>query len=186
MKKLLACLAAVLASTGAMAGTRPFNLSLTPDIAVYDRGETIQGLTLSLWGENEQRSLALGLANGAVGRSAGLSLGILNYADSYKGLQWALVNYTNEDTFGWQGGFFCGVVGSILNYTGGTMEGLQTGVVNYAGRLTGLQLGFVNYTEGADAGVQLGLINIIRENKVWFAELPDELAPAMIVVNWRF
>ena len=59
MKKLLVSLIAVLVSAGAMAGTRPFNLSLTPDIAVYSRSETIEGLTLSVWGENRQTSLAL-------------------------------------------------------------------------------------------------------------------------------
>jgi hypothetical protein len=66
------------------------------------------------------------------------------------------------------------------------MKGLQTGAVNYAGTLTGLQLGFVNYAEGADAGVQVGVVNIIRQNTRWFTELPEELAPAMIFVNWRF
>lgn len=179
MKKLLACLVTVLVSTGAMAGTQPFNLSLTPDIAVYDRGKTIEGLTLSIWGENQQTSLALGIANGASGQSAGLSWAlVLNYADDYKGIQWAPINYTKGDFLGWQGGF--------VNYTEGSMKGLQSGAVNYAGRLTGLQLGFVNYAEAADAGVQIGLVNIIRQNTSWFTELPEELAPAMIFVNWRF
>jgi hypothetical protein len=186
MKKHLACLAAILVSTVAMAGTKPFNLSLTPDIAVYDRSETIEGLTLSIWGENQQTSLALGIANGSVGDSAGLSLGILNYAENYRGLQWGLVNHTSGNTSGWQGGFFFGLVGSVVNYTGGTMEGFQAGAVNYAGRLTGLQLGVVNYAETTDAGLQIGIINIIRKNTTWFTNLPEELAPAMILVNWRF
>lgn len=180
MKRLLVCLATVLLTTGALAGdARPLNLSLTPDIAIYDRSETIEGLTLSFWGENEQSSLALGLANGSTGQSAGLSLAlVLNYADSYKGIQWAPINYTTGDCLGWQGG--------LVNYTGGAMKGLQTGVVNYAGRLTGLQLGLLNYAETADAGVQIGLVNIIRQNPSWFGELPNELAPAMVLVNWRF
>ena len=179
MKKLLVCLATVLLTTGAMAGTRPLNLSLIPDIAIYDRSETIEGLTLSLWGENEQTSLALGVANGSTGESAGLSLAlVLNYADNYKGIQWAPINYTKGDCLGWQGGF--------INYTGGSMKGLQAGLVNYAGRLTGLQLGLVNYAEAADAGLQIGLLNIIRQNSDWFTEAPEQLAPAMVLVNWRF
>ena len=186
MKKLLTCLATILDSTGVMAETRPINLSLTPDIAVYDRSDTIEGLTLSIWGENQQTSLALGIANGSTGQSSGLSVGFLNYADDYKGLQWSLVNYTKGDFLGWQGGFLFGVVGGAVNYTGGTMTGFQAGVVNYAGNLTGLQLGLVNYAEAADAGVQIGLVNIIRQNTSWFRELPDELAPGMIFVNWRF
>jgi hypothetical protein len=179
MKKLLACLVIVLVSTVAMAETRPFNLSLTPDIAVYDRGDTIEGVTLSVWGENEQTSLALGIANGTTGDSAGLSWAlVLNYADDYKGIQWAPINYTTGDFLGWQGGF--------VNYTAGSMKGLQSGAVNYAGRLTGLQFGFVNYAEAADAGAQIGVVNIIRQNTSWFGELPEQLAPAMIFVNWRF
>lgn len=179
MKKLLACLVAALVSTGALAATHPFNLSLTPDIAVYDRTDTIEGLTLSIWGENQQSSLALGVANGSVGQSAGLSLALLlNYADDYKGLQWAPVNYTKGNFLGWQLG--------LVNYTDSSMKGLQTGWVNYAGHLKGLQFGFLNYAEGGDAGVQIGLVNIIRQNQTWFANLPEELAPAMIFVNWRF
>lgn len=186
MKTLVTCLAMVLMSTVAMAGTRPLNLSLTPDIAIYDRTETIEGLTLSIWGENEQTSLALGLANGSVGQSAGLSVGFLNYAENYKGLQWALVNYTSGDTVGWQGGFFFGLIGSVVNYTGGTMKGFQAGGVNYAGHLTGLQLGILNYARTADDGVQVGIINIIRQNTLWFSGMPEEFAPAMILINWRF
>lgn len=186
MKKLFACLAAALVSTGALAGTEPFNLSLTPGIAIYDRSQTINGMTLSIWGENPQNSFALGLVNGTTGQSTGLSLGLLNYADHYKGCQWGLVNSTSQDFTGWQGGPFFGLLVSVVNYTGGNMTGLQTGVVNYAGQLTGLQLGLVNYAQEADAGVQIGLVNIIHQNKAWFTELPDELAPAMILVNWRF
>ncbi len=179
MKTRLAFLAIVLISTGAMAGAKPFNLSLTPSIAIYDRNENIEGLTISIWGENQQTSLALGIANGSSGDSAGLSWGLfLNYADNYKGIQWAPINYSTGDLFGWQGGF--------INYAGGAMKGLQTGLVNYAGTVTGLQLGFVNYTEFADAGVQIGLVNIIHQNSRWFTELPEQLAPAFFFVNWRF
>ncbi|HNX52229.1 MAG TPA: hypothetical protein PKI68_00635 [Pontiellaceae bacterium] len=185
MKKLLLILMSTIIAGGAMAGTKPFNLSLTPDVAVYDRNTVIEGLTLSIWGENPQTSFALGFVNGSTGQSAGLSLGLLNYAENYRGLQWALVNYTGQDTSGWQGGFGFGIAVSALNYTGGTMKGLQTGVVNYAGKLTGLQLGLVNYAKTADAGVQIGLVNIIPQNE-WFTRLPDELAPGMILVNWRF
>ena len=185
MKKLLACLTAALVSTGALAATRPFNLSLTPDIAVYDRSDTIEGLTLSIWGENEQTSLALGVVNGSVGRSAGLSLALLlNYAEDYKGIQWAPVNYIRGDLL--TKGDLLGLQIGMVNYTHGTMKGLQYGLVNYAGNLNGLQLGFLNYAENASPGVQIGLVNIIRQNRHWFSNLPEELAPAMVFVNWRF
>jgi hypothetical protein len=186
MKKLLTCLAMILVSAVAMADTRPVNASITPDLAIYDRGDTIEGVTFSIWGENEQTSLALGLVNGTIGDSAGVSIGIVNYGDNYTGIQWGLVNYVSGDFTGWQGGFLFGLLGSVINCTDGTMSGFQSGFVNYAGRLTGLQLGFINYAVEAETGIQIGLINVIRQNQYWFTGLPDELAPAMVLVNWRF
>jgi len=89
MKKIVVAFAGLLITSGAIAEPKPFNASITPDIAVHDRTDTIRGVTLSIWGENEQTSLAI------------------------------------------------------------------------------------------------GLVNIIPENE-WFSDLPKELAPAMIFVNWRF
>jgi hypothetical protein len=184
MKKILTFVGAALLASGAMAESKPIQLSLTPDIAIYDRSETINGLTIGIWSENPQTAFALGIVNGSTGYSAGLSVGIINYADSYKGLQWGVVNYTKQDFSGWQGGPLCGLVGSVVNYTGGTMTGFQCGLVNYAGRLSGLQLGVVNYAVAA-SGVQIGVVNIMPENQ-WFTELPNDLAPGMVIVNWRF
>jgi len=177
MKRLLSVLMGVMGLSGVMAGNAPLQLSLTPDVALVDRSERIEGLTLNIWGENPQGALALGFVNGSTGTSAGLTLGLLNYADNYTGFQWAAVNYTGEDFLGWQLAF--------VNYTGGRMKGLQTGFVNYAGKLTGLQFGFVNFADSAETGVQIGLVNLISSNE-WFTELPDELAPGMIFINWRF
>jgi hypothetical protein len=185
MKKSWIIFAGLLIAGATMAQTRPFNASLTPDYSVHGRDVRIEGLTLSIWGENPQTSLALGFVNGSTGNSAGLSLGLLNYAESYTGLQWGFVNCTSGDLSGWQGGFGFGIAISAINYTGGSMKGLQTGVVNYAGSLTGLQLGLVNFAATGDAGVQIGLVNLIPSNR-WFSGLPDELAPGMIFVNWRF
>lgn len=178
MKKYLAgIVGCVIVATGAMA-SRPFQLSLTPDISVFGRTEMIEGVTLGIWSENPQTALALGIINGSTGRSGGFSWAlILNYAEDYTGVQWAPINYTKGDFLGWQAGF--------VNYTGGAMKGLQSGTVNYAGRLTGLQFGFVNYAASAETGVQIGLINIMPENR-WFSGLPNELAPAMVFVNWHF
>jgi len=177
MKRLLLFLMGV-ASMSCVMASQPIQLSLTPEIALFDRNERIEGLALSIWGENPQTALALGFVNGSTGESAGVSLSfILNYADDYKGVQWAAVNYTENDFLGWQAGF--------VNYTGGTMKGLQSGWVNYAGKLTGLQFGFVNYAESAETGVQIGVVNLIPSN-AWFSELPDQLAPGMVFLNWGF
>ena len=187
MKKLIVCFAAVLVSIGAMAEVKPikttqtesFNLSITPDIAVYNRNVTIEGVTLSIWGENPQTSLALGIVNGSTGQSSGLDWAfILNYADNYKGVKWGFVNYTKHDSLGWDAGF--------VNYNGDTVRGLYTSAVNYVGRLKGVEFGFINYVDKADAGFQIGIVNIIHNNNSWFSDLPNSLAPVMILVNWRF
>lgn len=184
MKTLLTILACVIGTNSVMA-SEPIQLSLTPDIALYDRSESIEGLSLSIWGENPQSSLAIGFVNGSTGESGGLSIGLVNYAASYTGLQWSFVNLTEGDFTGWQGGPIGGLLVAAVNFTGGTMTGFQGGFVNYAGNLNGLQLGFVNYAETQESGVQIGVVNIMPENE-WFSKLPDELAPGMILVNWHF
>jgi len=182
LKKLLAGLAVVIVTAGAWAQGEPIQLSLTPDIALHARGQRIEGFSLSVWGENPQAGFALGLVNGSTDDSAGLSLGLVNYAANYTGVQWGVLNFTKGDFLGWQ----VGPLWSVVNYTGGTLRGLQTGLVNYAGELTGLQFGLVNLAASANAGFQLGLVNVIRANQFWFTELPNELAPATLLVNWRF
>ncbi len=177
MKKLVMGCSMIMMLAGSALASKPLQVSLTPDIALHGRTETIEGLTVGLWSENPQTALALGVVNGSTGESAGLSWAlILNYAENYTGIHWAPINYTSGEFLGWQGGF--------VNYAA-TMKGLQTGTVNITGRLTGLQLGLINYAETVDTGLQIGLINIIPENQL-FTELPNALAPAMIFVNWRF
>ena len=178
MTKATRNILAVLVATTSIAFAEPLQLSLTPDVALHRRTTRIEGLSLSIWGENPQAALALGFVNGSVGNSAGLSFGFLiNYTDSYKGIHWAPVNYASGDFLGWQGG--------LVNYTEGRYQGLQTGTVNYAGHLTGLQLGLLNYAQDAQTGVQIGLVTLMPRND-WFSQLPDALAPGMVFVNWRF
>lgn len=180
MKKLLAsamCLCLAAAVRGAMPADEPFQASLTPDIAIYPPSQTISGLTLSIWGQNPQHSLALGFVNGTSGHSSGLSIGLINYGDDYLGVQWAFVNYDTGDFLGWQKG--------VVNFTTGKFTGFQLGIVNYAGDLNGFQLGVVNIADKA-AGLQIGIVNIIAQNNAWFTDLPDSLAPAFIIANWRF
>ena len=177
MNKATMLVAGILIAGGTALADKPINLSILPNVAIYDKDERINGLTLSIWGENPQSSLALGIVNGSSGNSAGLSFAfLLNYADNYKGFMLAPVNYVKGDFLGWQAG--------VINYTDGLMKGLQTGFVNYAGKLTGLQIGLLNYAETAESGVQIGLINLIPQN-AWFSNFPEELAPGMIFVNWR-
>lgn len=180
-------LALVGAALGAGAEENPsFQASFLPDAAMYPRTQRIEGITLSVWGENPQAAFSLGFVNGATGESSGLCLGLVNYAETYAGAQWALVNVTEANDSGWQGGPLFGLVGSVLNYTGGDMSGVQTGIVNLSKKLSGVQVGIVNYTQYADKGVQVGVVNVIAQNSGWFTNWPNEVAPGMILVNWRF
>lgn len=168
MKRLTLILLSVLAATAAVAGSKPVQLSLTPEIAVHSRDTLIEGLSLNLWGENEQRAIAIGLVNGSYGDSAGISLGVLNYAENYKGIHVGIINHA--------GGRFSGAqIGWLAGFSG----------INYAYSLTGLQLGLVNYAEKAENGIQIGVINIMNETQLWFDHFPNEVAPGMILVNWR-
>lgn len=164
MKKLIviSSLVAGAAVTQAQDNNAFFQASLTPDIAVHSRTAEIDGICLSIWGENPQHALALGFINGSTGDSQGFTWSFFcNYADNYTGVAWSLVNYTKGDFVGW-----------------------QSGLVNYAQEFHGLQWGFVNYTENL-RGVQLGLINVAMNNP-WFNEFPDKLATGFPFLNWSF
>lgn len=171
-------MAVVLAARGAVAESAPLQLSLVPGIALCDRYETIEGLTLGLWSENPQSAFALGIVNGSSGQSAGLSLGIfLNYANDYTGVALAPFNYVNGDFCGWQGG--------LVNYTERFMRGVQIGVANYAGHLMGVQIGLVNHAATARSGLQISAASLFYEDR-WHTGFPDEPAPEAALISWRF
>jgi len=175
---LIALLLVMGLTSQAFAESRAFQISLSPDTALHDRDVRIEGLSLGVWSENPQNAFTLGFVSGSTGESTGFSWSLLmNYADSYSGVHWAPVNYAKESFVGWQNGF--------VNVSEQRFMGLQSGFVNYAAWLQGLQLGLVNYARTADGGVQLGLANVIGENK-WFQDFPNAFAPGMILVNWRF
>ena len=162
MKKLLILSALVASVAGVQAEGTAFNASLTPDISIHSKTTEINGLTLSIWGENPQNSLALGFVNGSTGGSSGFSWAFLvNYDDTYTGVEWGMVNMSKVKFTGWQSGF-----------------------VNVAKEFHGLQWGAINYSENL-RGVQIGFINIARNN-TWFKEFSDKLATGFPIVNWSF
>ena len=156
MKRILvfACLGMFMAAGQAMA-SEPIQLSLLPDIAIHDKTTRITGLSLSIWGENPQSSLALGFVNGFSGTSKGLSLGLFNYSDNYKGAQLGFVNYSEGSLLGGQL--------ALANYVEGSVKGLQMAFFNYAGNLTGAQLAWGNWVEGSVKGLQVGFGNYAEQ-----------------------
>ncbi len=174
MKKLLSVVFTV-SLLSASADESFFQASLTPEIAIQSRDTTIKGITLNLWGENEQSAFAWGFVNGSTDGSGGLSLSLFNYAEDYTGVHWAVGNYSTGKFTGWQNGF--------LNI-GNEVSGVQSGTVNIAKSVSGVQFGFLNYTEKLN-GVQIGFANVVTANS-WFKDLPDQLAKGMVFVNWSF
>ena len=162
MKKLFILCALAVSVTTIKADEPFFQASLTPDIAVQDKGTRISGICLSIWGENPQSAFALGFVNGSSGDSKGFSWGLVNYADNYTGVHWSFVNVSKGTFVGWQAGAF-----------------------NYGKEFHGLQLGFVNVAEELKNGVQIGFANIALNNP-WFNEFPDKLATGFPFVNWSF
>ena len=162
MKKLVLVVLFCLVASNAFAETKPFQASLVPGVSIHSRDTRIEGITLSIWGENSQSGGALGIVNGSFGDSSGISLGFVNYAENYTGVEWGAVNYAK-----------------------GNFIGFQYGFVNYAKNLKGLQLGFVNIAKTAESGLQVGFINVIEANQ-WFERVPNELSKGMVLVNWRF
>jgi len=176
MKKSYLITAIAVSAANLRAEDSGFQASLTPDVAIQARTTQIDGLAVSVWGENPQKALALGFVNGSTRESKGFSLGLGNYADSYSGVTWALVNITEQKFVGWQNG--------VINYSQGTFTGFQSGCINVAQEFHGLQLGFVNCSENL-RGVQIGFADLALNNPL-FAELPDKLAPGIVFLNWSF
>ncbi|MDE3100507.1 MAG: hypothetical protein KGJ88_13645 [Verrucomicrobiota bacterium] len=193
MKKILvltACIAAAAplhAQTGAptaqpsapaapMATESPFQASLTPNIAIYPQTAVIRGFAINVWGQNPQHGFNFGIVNGSTGESGGFSMAMVNYDDSYTGVQWGMVNYSKQSFTGWQEGW--------VNVSKGSFTGWQDGWVNVSDALHGLQSGVVNYTRNLH-GVQIGVINVAMNNG-WFDQFPHQLARGFPLVNWSF
>ena len=101
----------------------------------------------------------------------GLDWGLVNHMTSgvSKGVQFGLVGIVEADYMGWQD--------NGINITKGKFEGLQWGIVNYAGTISGVQLGLVNYAANMTKGLQIGLVNIIKQGGQF---------PFFPIVNWAF
>ncbi|MEI8290995.1 MAG: hypothetical protein WCH99_16135 [Verrucomicrobiota bacterium] len=176
MKILIILSAVAVGVSGSPAAEPFFQASLAPDIAINSKTAQIDGICLSIWGENPQRAFALGFVNGSTGDSVGFTLGLVNYAENYTGVAWGLVNISHKKFVGWQSGAVC--------YSEGYFKGFQTGWINVSQEFHGLQWGLVNYAENL-RGVQIGFVNVARNNP-WFKEFPDKLAAGFPIVNWSF
>ena len=123
MKKLFIVTALVISAASLRAeesDSHFFQASLTPDIAIYPKTAQINGLALSIWGQNPQQGIAVGIVNGSTGDSAGFTWGLVNYSETYTGVSWAWVNVNQTSFKGWEYG--------LVNVARGEFTGLQSGL----------------------------------------------------------
>lgn len=135
---------------------KPIQLALFNPVQIFDENTSITGLRINLiYGKNAQVS--------------GLDWGLINHITSgvSKGVQFGLVGIVEADYMGWQD--------NGVNITKGKFEGLQWGIVNYAGTVSGVQIGLVNYAANMTKGLQIGLVNIIKQGGQF---------PFFPIVNW--
>lgn len=155
----------------------PFQLGIAPpDLALHPYTTRINGWATGFWADNEQSALSTCVINGSSGNSKGLQIGLINYGDTYTGVQYAIINSCLGDFSGWQDG--------LINSVGGTCKGFQSGIYNFSTEMVGFQLGMVNVCSHM-YGLQLGVLNLNISNK-FFTGLPSEVAPGMVIANWKF
>jgi hypothetical protein len=114
--------------------------------------DRLVGLQVGLvnWNSNEDESSAR--------RSIGVQYGFLNYADSFLGLQDGWINVSAGNVSGPQYGF----MNCACDVTGVQCGSLIVLGVNVAvGKVGGCQIGIVNYAGRMDAGLQIGIVNVI-------------------------
>ena len=148
----------ILSADKTAAQDKPVQLALFNPIQIFDENTSITGLRINLlYGKNASVT--------------GLDWGLVNHMTSgvSKGVQFGLVGIVEADYMGWQD--------NGINITKGKFEGLQWGVVNYAGTISGVQLGLINYAANMTKGLQIGLINIIKQGGQF---------PFFPIVNWAF
>jgi len=147
-------------------GWTPLKLSLIGPVAFPYGGLDVYGLHLSAIG-------------GSCEEMGGVSVGgIFSICKQLKGI--SVCGFLNSSTgtgfFDVSHGIQIGAYNTVL----GGLRGCQVGVINRIGAksadggLTGLQLGVVNYAEQCSCGLQIGLINIIMENKIKVLPLLNE------------
>jgi hypothetical protein len=137
---------------------KPVQLSLFNPIQLYGENTSIVGIRINiLYGKNSSVT--------------GLDLGFVNHNVSgvSKGVQFGFVGIVESDFVGWQD--------NVVNITRKNFEGLQWGFVNYAGTVSGVQIGIVNYAENMKKGLQIGLVNIIVQGGQF---------PIFPIINWAF
>ena len=183
--------------------TKFFQLSLVPDVQIVPPGDSVSGVRLALWGENQNVSgLDVGVIGQTRGNFEGFFLGIISMVEGDSAaVAWHPFGYgrVDGDFTGWHAAtFFSYLKGSstglqnslvsrtrdqftglqlglIYAETGGHIGGVQAGLVNRAASVKGLQLGLVNLADDM-YGIQVGLVNYIKTGYL----------PVFVIANAKF
>jgi len=159
-------------TTATAQDSKPVQVSLVNPIQIFPEDTAIKGVRLNvIYGKNVAVT--------------GLDIGIINHSgsDGFRGLQYGLVGISDDDFIGWQNNFINISKGEVQGFqsalvnTTPNMSGFQLGFVNHANDMSGFQLGLVNFAERMTKGLQIGVVNIIREGGRF---------PVFPVVNWAF
>lgn len=111
-------------------------------------------------------------ANIVKGDAGGFQVALVNYANSFTGVQFGgLFNWNRAASTGVQFGIvnadleeFTGAAFGAINNCG-NLTGFQFGALNFADKATGVQLGVIN-AAGDMKGVQIGVLNMICDHRV--------------------
>lgn len=152
------------------AQVKPIQLSLWNTIQLFDASNSIHGIRIALYGENEDiYGVDWGIVLKVNGDVNGWQAGFANLVEGdFKGYQEGFVNMVGGDFLGWESG--------CVNFSKGQFTGLQSALFNSANDMKGLQFGFVNITETLN-GLQIGLININNSG------IPHKILP---LINYSF
>ena len=111
----------------------------------------------------------------------GMQLGVVDYCNSFHGVQFGALNWNNTQSHGWQVAVanadqeeFVGCAIGAVNYSL-RFTGCQIGAVNTADSFAGCQIGVVNAVQRM-RGVQIGVVNMICESPL----------PIMVIANASF
>lgn len=108
----------------------------------YDDGMTVIGFTLLSWAAPNSywdvNGVRFNFGWAPYRDTTGLDTGLFSSSATATGLSATIFgNYVAGDACGWQNG--------LVNVVGGTMRGLQVGIMNWAERLEGVQIGLLNF-----------------------------------------
>jgi hypothetical protein len=146
----------------------PFQFAIVEQLQLVSKDKSITGLKINfVYGSN------YGIT--------GIDLGIISKAQYTTAVQVNLMTIVEQEGVGLQIGLFnlvqsySGMQLGVFNLCGSTFTGLQAGLFNHASVCSGMQIGLVNNCS-AMRGLQIGLINVIKENNF----------PFMPILNMKF